>query len=289
MRVVVTGGSGRLGRVVVSDLLAGHAVLSVDRIAWVDAACPAWVGDIRRAGDVYQALVGADGVVHLAAFERPGLAPDTETFGNNVESTYNVLKAATDLSVRRVVVASSIAAYGHLYAPREVMPEYLPLDERHPCVPADPYGLSKLVGERLAEAFAGLGSASIVSLRFPGVNFDPSFASFPARWTSPRGPRGFWTYIDARDAARACRLALEMAPPGHHLLNAAAPNSSMPEPTEDLIRRHLPSFAGSLCPPPGLNHWSGMNSDQAERVLGFRAHHLWSDYLTPDGTLRTQA
>jgi nucleoside-diphosphate-sugar epimerase len=243
--------------------------------------------DVTRAGDVYQALVGADGVVHLAAYQRPGLVPDTETFGDNIQATYNVLKAASDLSVRRVVVASSIAAYGYQYTPRNLVPEYLPLDEQHPCVPEDPYGLSKLLGERLGDAFSDLSGASIVSVRFPGINFDPTFARFPERWTSPRGPRGFWTYVDARDAAHACRLALEVAPPGHHVLNAAASTSSMPEPTEALIRKHLPGFHGLLRAPAGLSHWSALSSQRAERVLGFHAVHVWADYLNPDGTLRS--
>lgn len=286
MHVVVTGGSGRLGRVVVRELqTAGHTVLSVDRLSSPEA--PARVVDVTRAGDVYQSLLGADGVVHLAAYQQPGLVPDTETFGNNIQATYTLLKAATDLGLRGVVLASSIAAYGYQYASRALVPEYLPLDEQHPCVPEDPYGLSKLLGERLADAFAGLSGASVVSFRFPGINFDPTFASFTERWTSPRGRRGFWTYVDARDAARACRLALEVAPPGHHVLNAAAPRSSMPEPTDTLIRRHLPAFHGPLRPPSGVSHWSALSSERAEQVLGFLAEHVWADYLGPDGTLRT--
>jgi nucleoside-diphosphate-sugar epimerase len=271
--------------VVVHDLLtAGHTVLSVDRVAQNGATR---VADVTRAGDVYQALLGAEGVVHLAAYQQPGLVPDTETFGNNLQATYTVLKAATDLGVRRLVLASSIAAYGYQYAPRSLLPEYLPLDEQHPCVPEDPYGLSKLLGERLADAFAGLSGASIVSFRFPGVNFDPTFASFPERWTSPRGRRGFWTYVDARDAARACRLALEVAPAGHRVLNAAAPTSTMPEPTDLLVQQHLPGLRGSLRPPPDVSHWSALNSERAQHVLGFRAEHVWADYLRPDGTLRS--
>ena len=77
---------------------------------------PAWVADLTRSGDVYQALQGADGVIHLAAWQAPGMTPDTETFANNVSATYNVLKAASDLGVRHVVLASSIAAYGFIYA-----------------------------------------------------------------------------------------------------------------------------------------------------------------------------
>jgi nucleoside-diphosphate-sugar epimerase len=287
MRVVVTGASGRLGRVVVRDLVAsGHDVLSLDRVRPADPLGPGWVADLTDAGDVYQALVGAEGVVHLAAYESPGLVPDTTTFGNNAAAAYNVLKAAADLNVQRVVLASSIAAYGYLYAPRRLVPEYLPLDEEHPCVAVDSYGLSKIVAERIADAFGSDEVRCIVSLRFPGVNFDPTFATFPARWTSPRGPRGLWTYIDARDAARACRLALERRVAGHAIFNAAAPTSTMPEPTEDLIRRTFPDFAGAIRPPDGLTHWSGMSSAKIERALGFRAEHVWSDYLTHEGSPR---
>src|SRR5579875_2845670 len=81
MRVVVTGGSGRLGGFVIRELLAhGHDVLSLDRVRPAAPPCTAWQVDLTRSGDVYQALVGAEGVVHLAAYQAPDLAPDTETF-----------------------------------------------------------------------------------------------------------------------------------------------------------------------------------------------------------------
>ena len=74
MRIVVTGGSGRLGQYTVRELLAhGHEVLSLDRVPPANARCPAWVADLTRIGDTYQALQGAGGIVHLAAWQAPGL------------------------------------------------------------------------------------------------------------------------------------------------------------------------------------------------------------------------
>jgi len=284
MKIVITGGSGRLGSFVVQELLQhGHSVLSLDRVAPSATPCPSWTVDLTRIGDLYQALVGADAVVHLAAYMMPGLTSDSETFTNNVAATYNVLKSSFDLGVSRVVIASSIAAYGFIYAPRPWEPQYLPLDEQHPCHPEDPYGLSKTVGEQIADSFAAQRPATISSLRLAGVNFDLTYESFPNRWRYPgawRAVGGFWTYVDARDAAIACRLAVEASFTGHQILNIAAPTSSMPTPTNELVRKYVGesvSLDDSL-----KGNWAGMDSAKAQRVLGFRAAHTWERTLGGD-------
>lgn len=277
-RVVVTGGSGRLGQQVVGHLVnQGLDVLSLDRVPPRVTRCPSWIADLTRAGDVYQAVRNAAAVIHLAAWQAPNLAPDSETFTNNVSATYNVLKAASDSGIGRVVLASSLAAFGYLYAPDIEAPEYLPLDESHPSRPRDPYGLSKVVGEQVAESFVRRGALSIVSLRFPGVNFDPTFATFPNRWRDPeRRARGFWTYIDARDAAAACHQALTASITGHVVLNVAAPDNGMEQPTIDLIGQYLPRVPEIRGVREG--NWSGMDSSAAKQVLGFSAEHTWPRY-----------
>lgn len=280
MKVIVTGGSGRLGPHVVRELVEhGYEVLSLDRVAPPAPLSPSWIADLRDAGSLYEALSGADGIIHLGAYQKPGLVADTETFSNNITATYNVLKAAADLGVKRVVIASSIAAFGFLYAPRIWPPDYLPLDEHHPCQPQDPYGLSKLLGEKVADGFAAFHAICILSLRFPGVSFDLSYANFPERWKDP-GARlgGFWSYIDARDAAAACRSALEAELAGHRVLNVAASTSTMKEPTDELIQKYIPGVKKAK---KGLTgNWSGMDSSAAETLLGFKAKHTWEKYLT---------
>jgi nucleoside-diphosphate-sugar epimerase len=279
MKVVVTGGSGRLGREVIRELLAhGYEVLSLDRLPPSEGLCPSWLADLRDIGAAYQAIEGADAVVHLGAYQKPGLASDSETFSNNICATYNVLKAAAGLSLKRAVVASSVAAYGFLYARRMPSPEYLPLDEEHPCRPQDPYGLSKRLGEEIADAFGASAGLSTASLRLAGINFDLEYATFPERWKEPAARLGgFWSYVDVRDAAVACRLALEASIVGHRVFNVAAPTSAMREPTEELVARYVP---GARIRKRGLApNWSGLDSTRAERELGFRAAHTWERYL----------
>jgi nucleoside-diphosphate-sugar epimerase len=279
-KVVVTGGSGKLGQFVIRDLLAhGYEILSLDRVPPPEKLCPSWLADLRHSGDLFEALKSAYGIIHLGAHQAPNLAPDAETFGNNVVSTYNVLRAAADLQVKRVVVASSIAAFGFIYAKNLWSPNYLPLDEDHPSTPQDSYGLSKVIGEQIADSIVAVHKGmTISSLRFPGVIFDLSYESFRERWRNPQTrASGFWTYIDARDAAMACRLALEAKFRGHEVFIAAARNNCMIQPTLELIQKFLPKGA-KIKKLPGT-HWSCADSDKARRMLDFRSNHVWQDHL----------
>lgn len=282
-RIVVTGGSGRLGDHTIGELLAaGYEVLSLDIVPPREKVCESWICDLRRSGDLYEAFKNAQAVVHLGAYQAPRLAADCQTFNNNVTATYNVLRAAADLAVERVVLASSVAAYGFLYAPKMWAPEVLPLDEAYPCKPQDPYALSKVFGEQLADSFVLQSELTVVSLRFSGVNFEPTYASLPERWAHPGVKLGtFWSYVDARDAATACRLAIETHLAGHQVFNIGADTSRYREPTGELVKKYLPStrikesFSGS---------WGGLDCSRAKAILGFRAQHVWQKYLRPDGT-----
>jgi nucleoside-diphosphate-sugar epimerase len=278
MKIAVTGSSGKFGGHVVQNLTAaGHDVLGIDRVANPSMRL-SWECDLSRTGDLIEPFTGAEAVVHLAAVPAPNLMPDSVTFNNNVSAVYNVLTVAADLKIRKLVIASSIAAYGFLYSRKMIQPQYLPLDEEHPCKPTDPYGLSKVVGEMIADCMAMQTEMSISSLRLPGINFDPEFGLIKERFRNPRYRLpGFWTYIDVRDAAEACRLALEVAPSGHTIFNAAAPTSNMREPTDELLRQYLPMVKKSKSRLVG--NWSGMDSSKAERILGFRAQHVWQKYI----------
>jgi nucleoside-diphosphate-sugar epimerase len=279
-KVVVTGGSGRLGQFVIRDLLAnGYQVLSLDRVAPREKLCASWLADLRHSGDLFEALKDAYGIIHLGAYQAPNLAPDAETLSNNVSATYNVLRAATDMGVKKVVIASSTAAFGFIYATKLWAPDYLPLDENHPSKPQDSYGLSKVFGEQIAESIVTLHKdMTISSLRFPGVNFDLSYESFRERWRNPRSrTSGFWTYIDARDAAMTCRLALEAKFKGHEVFITSAPKNCMIQPTLELVKKYLPK--GAKIKKAAGTHWSCVDSAKARRMLGFKPQHVWQDYL----------
>jgi nucleoside-diphosphate-sugar epimerase len=282
-KVVVTGGSGRLGQFVVRDLLARkYQVLSLDRVPPREKLCTSWLVDLRHSGDLFEAMRDAYGVIHLGAYQAPNLAPDAETLSNNVTVTYNVLRAAADSKIKKVVLASSTAAFGFIYATKLWAPEYLPLDEDHPSLPQDSYGLSKVLGERIADSIVALHpEMAVSSLRFPGVNFDLSYESFRERWRNPATrASGFWTYIDARDAATTCRLALEAKFQGHEVFIASAAKNCMIQPSVELIKQYLPK--GAKIRKVAGTHWSCVDSSKARRMLGFKPEHLWQDYL-PEG------
>ena len=279
-KVVVTGGSGRLGQFVIRELLARrYQVLSLDRVLPREKLCVSWLVDLCQPGDLFEALRDAFGVVHLGAYQAPNLAPDAETLSNNVTATYNVLRAAADMGVKKIVMASSTAAFGFIYATRLWAPEYLPLDERHPSKPQDSYGLSKVLGEQIADSMVSVHpELTVSSLRFPGVNFDLSYESFRERWRNPRSrTSGFWTYIDARDAATTCRLALEAKFHGHEVFIASASLNCMIQPTRQLVREFLPK--GVPIKKVSGTHWSCVDSAKARRVLGFKPEHVWQNYL----------
>jgi len=152
MKILVTGGIGKVGQWVVRELLDGaaHDVTVLDRVPGPERGTIKYlVGDVQDLGQVMEAMVGADAVMHLAAIHNPNIATATVIYQTNVVGTFNVHHAAFRLGVKRVVSASSNAIVGWSYGERFV-PDYLPIDEDHPLRPEDVYGLSKEIGETIA-------------------------------------------------------------------------------------------------------------------------------------------
>ena len=155
-----------------------------------------------------------------------------------------------------------------------LQPEYLPVDENHPLRPQDPYGLSKLVGEKLCEAASLNDDMQIASLRFSGIYTEEHRGLLMERRKNPiiRGTGALWSYIDVRDAARACRLALEANFSGHQTFNLCAPDTIM-DTANCRARRKVSAAGASPCAKPD-GRWSGYDIAKAEKILGFRAKLL---------------
>jgi UDP-glucose 4-epimerase len=289
MQVVVTGAGGRLGQVVVRVLLAeGLDVLAVDR------QFPAWQGgpigmgapgagvlqhllaDLQDLGQVYGALADADAVVHLAAVPSPGGRPAEEVFGNNTMAQFHVFEAAARLGVRRVVSASSFSAYGFPFQRLPIVPDYLPVDEDHPLIPQDPYGLSKVVGEQIADAYVRRGSGQAVSLRLTRVTPQDKMADLVAhaRDQPQQFIRELWAYIDTRDAARACLAALTADVDGHVVVHASAADTLSATPTDELLRQWLPQVP--VREHGSADRWPLVTVERAQKLLGFTPEHSWT-------------
>lgn len=182
--VVVTGGSGKLGRACVRELVEhGYDVTNVDLVASREDHCPLVRADLIDSGQTLEVLAGvddrpaADAVVHLAAIPAPGLVPNAEVFRVNTLSTYNVFEAARRLGIKNVVWASSETVLG---LPFDTPPPYMPVDERYPGRPETAYSLSKLVGETMAEQFCRWDpELKVFGLRFSNVMDPEDYAAFP--------------------------------------------------------------------------------------------------------------
>ena len=276
-RVVVTGGSGKAGRAVVADLLAhGDDVLSVDLVRSAAVACDQLVADLTDFGETVEALRGAEAVVHLAAIPAPGLRPDALTFDVNTTSTYNVFSAATTLGLRRVVWASSETVLG-LPFERE-RPAYAPIDEEHPAYPEFSYALAKLISEEMARQFNRWTGIPFVGLRFSNVMEPHDYANFPGYWDDPELRRwNLWGYVDARDVAQSCRLALRDDAGGAEVFIVAAADTVMNRPSAELMAEVYPDveIRGELGEFETL-----LSIGKARRLLGYDPAYSWRDAAT---------
>lgn len=278
-RVVVTGGSGLLGVWVVREFLEhGYQVINVDMRRSEDVPCETVTADLTRLGEVYDVLVGADAVVHLAAIPAPGPRPDVVTFTNNVVSTYNILHAVAALGIERTVVTSSESSYGIVFARHRLVPDYVPLDEAHPQRPEDSYGLSKVVNEATVDMFHRRTGHQIVSFRMGNVITPDMYRDFPGFLHDPKERESIlWSYIDARDAASAYRLAVETGGLGVRHLNIAADETSMDIKSRDLMAASFPEVTDFRVPLTGYE--TLLANGAAKAVLGWRPVHRWRDHV----------
>jgi nucleoside-diphosphate-sugar epimerase len=284
VRVLITGGSGRLGKWVGRELRDhGYEVVSVDR--HLPAAGEPGIHyrqvEMSDLGQVIGAASGCDALVHLAAIPNPYAHPDEVVFLNNVAATYNALQAAMTVGIERALIASSASAYGMAWARPTFPPLYAPLDEEHPFIVRDPYALSKETDERTAEMFARRCGMTVLAYRLHWIA-EPGEAR--RRATDPESrpeqdATNLWGYVDVRDAARAFRLGLEADVTGFAAFNITASDTLRPEPTEELIRTLLPTteIRGPL--PGNASAWS---TARARELLGYIPAHSWQDEAESD-------
>jgi nucleoside-diphosphate-sugar epimerase len=291
-QVCVTGATGQAGRATVQHLLErGYEVAATDLVASRDdLEAGVLRADLTDYGQALQALEGTNTVVHLANIPAPGLSTPAVTFNANVAMNFNVFYAAAKLRLRRVVWASSETTLGVPFGvtPEEersmevegAAPRYAPVDEDHYPVPTMTYALSKVASETIAGEIAAWSGIPFVALRFSNI-FDASeYPQLPSVWADVHARKwNLWGYVDARDVASACRLALEApdeAVGGSMSFVIAAADTVMNRPSSALLdeafpdvprRRHLGEFESLL------------STARARQVIGYEPQHSWRDHI----------
>ncbi|HEV8567678.1 MAG TPA: NAD(P)-dependent oxidoreductase [Actinoplanes sp.] len=276
--VAVTGASGKAGRAVVRDLLEhGYEVRAIDIApAPADLGVDVLTADLTDYGQAVQSLDGCDTVVHLANIPAPGRKPDAVTFNTNITMNYAVFTAAVHLRADRVVWASSETTLG---LPFDTPPRYAPIDEAHYPYPTTAYALSKVASETIAEQIAAWSGRPFIALRLSNIHAVPDYAKVPSYWADPRSRRwNAWGYIDERDVALACRLALTADVAGAVALIIAAADTIMDRPSADLLAEVYPQTEVRK----QLSTYETLLSiDKAREVLGFEPQHSWRDEVKP--------
>ncbi len=262
-RIAFTGGSGKAGRHVLPWLVnMGYDVLNIDLTPLDRPGIKNIIADITDSGQMFNALSmhtsfddletpggpkPFDAVVHFAAIPRILIKPDNETFRVNVMGTYNVIEAAVKLGIKKVIVASSETTYGVCFAEGHRDFHQFPLEEDYDVNPMDSYGLSKVINEKTARAFAERSGIDIYALRIGNVIEPHEYELFPEFFAKPEmRKRIAWSYIDARDLGQICHLCIEKDGLGFRC--------SMPETIRSRRihrRRHSPNAFIPMCPSPG--------------------------------------
>jgi len=278
MRILVTGGLGRVGRYVVKDLVdAGHEVTNFDlpplSMALKGKGIPYWSGSTVNVEDVYGVITAAkpEAVVHLAAWADAGIVADTRTFSDNISAVYNVLHVCASQGVKKVIVASSIQVYGF----EKHAPDYVPVDEDHPVRPVNAYSMAKVAAEHVAQHFSHMYAMSILSFRIMGAR---SPGEIPAEIeeeirTPEKKPSIFWTRVDSRDVAQACRKALEAKNVPTGAYNITGTEIVLADKSAALVRRFFPKTVVR----PGLEaRQSPLSCEKAKKVFGYQPKYPWS-------------
>jgi UDP-glucose 4-epimerase len=212
MNILVTGASGRVGRSIALKLMRSHAVRGVDTNP---SSSVEFVGDIRDAALMRQALAGIDVLVHTAALHAPhvGVRPDADFKAINVAATGALARLALEAGVQHLVFTSTTALYGHA----STSPDRAGwIDETVTPQPRTIYHRSKIAAEGRLETFSKETGLPVTVLQMSRCFPEP--VNLMAVYRLNRG-------VDFRDVADAHAAAIEKRLPGFQrfIVSAATP------------------------------------------------------------------
>ncbi|KIV83905.1 hypothetical protein PV11_05890 [Exophiala sideris] len=293
-RIAFTGGSGKVGRYVVKELLKhGHEVINLDLVPAPDLGVYSMRVDMTNAGDVFSALnthmrLGEpfpaereipDAVIHFAGLSTPMIASDNETFRTNVLGMHNVIEAACKLGIKKIIIASSVTVYGVAFGQGHIEYPSFPIDEKLDVNPTDPYALSKLCGEKIARSYAAKFNVDIYCLRIGRV-FTPDeynsdmfygYVHEPEKWYMHG-----WSYTDARDLGLMCHRGLEVSGLGFQTFNATNTTMTNMAVTSEFLKKLYPHVPHTRAIEPTE---APMSNRKVREMLHFREEHDWRQYF----------
>lgn len=210
MKILVTGGSGVVGRYVVDELARQHTVEVLDLKPLHRPDIRSYTVDVLDLAALVKTIEGYDAVVHLAGIPHPLNEPAEKVFRVNTLGTFNVLEASAINRVKKFIFMSSESTLGFAFSTTRMWPAYVPIDEQHPVRPQDAYGLSKLAGELLCAGYSRRTGMQTICLRAPWIwvpeekDFYKQLIEEYRDWC-----KNLWAFIHVKDVAQAVKSAVE--------------------------------------------------------------------------------
>lgn len=231
MKIVVTGSSGKLAQYLVPKLTNKHEVVLYDKKPPKQSHAHFILGEVTDMDKLSRTFNGADAVIHLAALRSRYNHLPMKVMETNVVGTFSVLEAAHNQGVKKLIFSSSDAVLGIAQSQHDIEPEYLPIDEKHPLKPQDPYGISKTLGEEMCRFYATGYDMNIIALRFSNIFCPGDEQKYlnDARDPSVRR-KSLWAWVHVEDAVQAIMSSLASNLQGFEVFHIAADDVCLSNP-----------------------------------------------------------
>jgi len=283
MKLVITGGSGKLARYLAPVLAREHAILLYDKQHPQQSQFPYMKGEVTDSAKLSEAFRGADGVIHLAALRSRYNHLPMKVMETNILGTFSVLEAARSEGVKKLLFSSSDAVLGIAQSVNELAPEYVPIDEKHPLKPQDPYGISKMLGEEMCRCYAESYDIDIIALRFSNIFCPGDKQKYLTDAKDPSARRkSLWAWVHVKDAVYAILCALVSDLKGYDVFHIAAEDVCLSNPdTSNLVATYFPKtpIRRVLSSKESL-----IDCSKAKHKLGFQLCSRFVEVLTMGGS-----
>lgn len=271
-KVLVTGSAGILGSATVTALRS----VGVDVVGF-DVADGDDLLDVDRLVDRSR---GCSAVAHLAAVPTDVPGEERNIGAVNVLGTWNVVLAAEQAGVERIVFSSSVNAIGVFMGQGD--PERFPIDDRHGARPVTPYSVAKLASEEILAAATRRSQLTTLCLRFPALLHPSRYAQLHSLWqggiaheVSPYWE--FGAYLDIRDAATAVARACVIGTPvNHDRMILVDDRPADVAPLSELIDLAVPPASRAQAT-TAATRGNLVDGSRGSAVLGARPEHHWAD------------
>lgn len=210
-KILITGGSGLVGKYVAQDLASHYEVVVADKVK-PNFDVKFHKVDVTQSESLKTIKNKFDAILHLAGIPHPLNDPAEKVFHVNTFGTFNIMQFAAENGIKKVVLASSESTLGFAFAKRTHAPLYFPIDEQHPLAPQDAYGLSKVCSEEILKGFSRAYGIHTVALRFPWIwvpeeKEHETYRKLISEY--PNWYKNLWAWVNVHDVSQAFAKAIE--------------------------------------------------------------------------------